>query len=68
MKERSLTRRLLSWLLVLAVLAGVCFLSFSRLTYSTFESYLPLALGYLIITLPISAVSRRMEKKFRYET
>uniref|UniRef100_A0A831UCN9 Amino acid ABC transporter permease n=1 Tax=Geobacter metallireducens TaxID=28232 RepID=A0A831UCN9_GEOME len=37
-------------------------------TYSTLESYLPLAAGYLVLTLPISLLSRRLEKKFRYET
>lgn len=37
-------------------------------TYSTLESYLPLALGYLALTLPVSLVARRLEKKFRYET
>lgn len=35
-------------------------------TYSTLESYLPLALGYLMLTLPISLLSRHLEKKFRY--
>lgn len=37
-------------------------------TYSTLESYLPLAIGYLIITLPLSWFSRSLEKRFRYET
>ena len=37
-------------------------------TYSTLESYLPLAAGYLILTLPLSALSRFLEKRFRYET
>jgi len=36
-------------------------------TYSTLESYLPLAVGYLVLTLPISLLSRRLEKKYRYE-
>lgn len=36
-------------------------------TFSTLESYLPLAVGYLILTLPISLWSRRLEKRFRYE-
>lgn len=35
-------------------------------TYSTLESYLPLAVGYLLLTLPISLISRVMERKFRY--
>lgn len=37
-------------------------------TYSTLESFLPLALAYLILTLPISLWSNQLEKKFRYET
>lgn len=37
-------------------------------TYSTLESYLPLALGYLIVTLPLSWISRALERHFRYET
>ncbi len=37
-------------------------------TYSTLESYLPLALGYLVLTLPISIASKRLEKRFLYET
>lgn len=37
-------------------------------TYSTLESYLPLAVGYLALTLPVSLLARRLEKKFRYET
>jgi polar amino acid transport system permease protein len=37
-------------------------------TYSTLESYLPLALGYLLLTLPIMWWSRSLEKRFAYET
>ena len=37
-------------------------------TYSTLESYLPLALGYLALTLPVSLLARYLEHKFRYET
>ena len=36
-------------------------------TFSTLESYVPLALGYLLLTLPLSAFSRRLERRFRYE-
>jgi polar amino acid transport system permease protein len=36
-------------------------------TYATFEAYLPLVFGYLLLTLPISLWSRRMEQRFRYE-
>jgi polar amino acid transport system permease protein len=37
-------------------------------TYSTLESFLPLALAYLILTLPISLGSNWLERRFRYET
>lgn len=37
-------------------------------TFSTLESYLPLAIGYLLLTLPISLWSKRLEKRFRYAT
>lgn len=37
-------------------------------TYSTLESYLPLAVGYLLLTLPISLFSRILERKFHYAT
>jgi len=37
-------------------------------TYSTLESYLPLALGYLALTLPVSILARVLERRFRYET
>lgn len=36
-------------------------------TYSTFAAYIPLALGYLILTLPLAILSHRLEKRFRYE-
>jgi len=36
-------------------------------TYSTLESYLPLAVGYLLLTLPLSALSRWLERRLRYE-
>ncbi len=36
-------------------------------TYSTLESYLPLAAGYLTLTLPLAAASRWLERRFRYE-
>ena len=35
-------------------------------TYRTLESYLPLAAGYLLLTLPISLASRILERKFHY--
>jgi len=37
-------------------------------TYSTLESYLPLAVGYLLLTLPISLASRALERKYQYAT
>ena len=37
-------------------------------TYSTLESYLPLAIGYLLLTLPISLASRVLERRYRYAT
>ncbi len=36
-------------------------------TYSTFAAYIPLALGYLVLTLPLAILSHRLEKRFRYE-
>jgi len=40
----------------------------NAVTYSTFESYIPLAVGYLVLTLPISLWTRYLEKKHRFET
>ena len=37
-------------------------------TYSTLESYVPLALGYLILTLPVSLAARWLEERARFET
>ncbi len=37
-------------------------------TYSTLESFLPLAVAYLILTLPISLWSKQLERRFTYET
>jgi polar amino acid transport system permease protein len=37
-------------------------------TFSTLESYLPLAMGYLLLTLPISFWTRWLEKRMKYET
>ncbi|HEU4678934.1 MAG TPA: amino acid ABC transporter permease [Terrimicrobiaceae bacterium] len=37
-------------------------------TYSTLESYLPLAVGYLVLTLPISLWTNTLRKSMRYET
>ncbi len=37
-------------------------------TYSSFESFFPLAIGYLILTLPIMRLSRNIENRLRFET
>ena len=37
-------------------------------TYSAFESYLPVAVGYLLLTLPISLWTQRLEGRTRFET
>lgn len=37
-------------------------------TYSTLETYLPLGVAYLLLTLPISLLSKYLEKRFQYET
>jgi polar amino acid transport system permease protein len=37
-------------------------------TYSTLESYLPLAIGYLVLTLPISVWARGLERRLHFET
>ena len=36
-------------------------------TFSPFETFLPLAVGYLILTLPISWIARRLEDKMAFE-
>ncbi|HEX4084731.1 MAG TPA: amino acid ABC transporter permease [Chthoniobacteraceae bacterium] len=40
----------------------------SSYTYSNFESYLPLAFGYLILTLPISLWTQSLERRSQFET
>ena len=37
-------------------------------TYSTLESYFPLAVGYLLLTFPVSLLSRYLERRFQYES
>jgi len=39
----------------------------NALTYSTLEVYIPLAIGYLLITAPITWTTRYLEKRFHYE-
>jgi polar amino acid transport system permease protein len=40
----------------------------SSTTYDNLESYFILALGYLVLTVPISLWSRWLERRFKYET
>lgn len=40
----------------------------ASVTYSNFECYIPLAVGYLLLTLPISVVTRWLEARMKYET
>ena len=40
----------------------------NAITYSSFESFFPLAIGYLILTLPIMRLSRSIENRLRFET
>ena len=37
-------------------------------TYATFEAYIPIAFGYLALTIPISLIAARLERRFRFET
>jgi polar amino acid transport system permease protein len=37
-------------------------------TVSPFESYIPVAIGYLLITIPISLWTQRLEQRTRFET
>ena len=36
-------------------------------SYASVEGLIPLAIGYLAITLPISLISRKLEARFKYE-
>jgi polar amino acid transport system permease protein len=40
----------------------------NSITYSTLECYIPLAIGYLVLTLPISLWTRSLETRLRFET
>lgn len=40
----------------------------NAITYSSFESFIPLALGYLVLTLPIMRLARILEKRLRFDT
>lgn len=37
-------------------------------TFSTLESFLPLAVGYLVLTIPISLASRQLEDRLKFDT
>ena len=37
-------------------------------TYTGIEAYLLLAVGYLLITIPLAYCSKRLERKFSYES
>jgi polar amino acid transport system permease protein len=40
----------------------------TAINFRTYENYLVLALGYLIITFPISLLSKALERKFNYDS
>lgn len=40
----------------------------NAINFRTYENYIILALGYLLITFPISMISRRLERKYNYES
>lgn len=40
----------------------------ASLTYSNFESYIPLAFGYLVLTVPITVWTKWLERRLHFET
>ena len=42
--------------------------SVNAMTFTPFECYIPLAAGYLVLTLPISLWTRRLERRHQFET
>jgi polar amino acid transport system permease protein len=40
----------------------------AALTYSNFECYIPLAIGYMVLTLPLMFWSNYLESRLKYET
>ncbi|NLC65796.1 MAG: amino acid ABC transporter permease [Clostridium sp.] len=40
----------------------------TAINFRTYENYIVLAVGYLLITFPISLISRKLERKFTYES
>jgi polar amino acid transport system permease protein len=45
-----------------------CAQQVASFTFSQLESYFPLAIGYLVLTLPISLWTQSLEKKLKFET
>ncbi len=41
---------------------------YTSMTYGGLEAYVPLALGYLVLTAPVAFLSHRLERRFRDET
>ena len=41
--------------------------AFNSATYGGIEAFLPLAVGYLLLTLPLAGFSHAMERRFRYQ-
>jgi polar amino acid transport system permease protein len=41
--------------------------AFNSATYGGIEAFLPLAAGYLLLTLPLAGVAHAMERHFRYQ-
>ncbi|GAB4166478.1 MAG: amino acid ABC transporter permease [Terrimicrobiaceae bacterium] len=37
-------------------------------TFSTLESFMPLAVGYLVLTIPVSLLSRQLERRLHFAT
>lgn len=42
--------------------------SYTAQTYGGLEAYLPLALGYLLLTVPVAMLAHALERRFRHET
>lgn len=41
---------------------------YTSMTYGGLEAYVPIALGYLVLTAPVAFLSHRLERRFRDET
>jgi len=41
---------------------------YTSMTYGGLEAYVPLAIGYLVLTAPVAFLSHRLERRFRDET